>query len=84
MTRSRGGDLTSAPILLATPEVPAMNDLISAALLAIALEGALYALFPDRMKEMLERVREMPSETLRAGGLAALAVGVFLLWLVRA
>lgn len=61
-----------------------MTDLLTALALAIALEGALYALFPDGMKRLLEQVRELPPSLLRLTGLLACATGVLAVWLIRA
>lgn len=59
------------------------NDLIVALGLVLALEGALYALAPRAMKAMLEQVGHLDEETMRRGGLAALAVGVLVVWAMR-
>ncbi len=60
-----------------------MEDLIAALGLAIALEGAVYALFPDGMKRMMAQLLEQPSANLRAAGVAAAIAGVAIVWLVR-
>ncbi|ALV28127.1 DUF2065 domain-containing protein [Pannonibacter phragmitetus] len=60
-----------------------MSDLITAIALALALEGTLYALAPGRMKAMLRSVLDMDDSVLRGVGLATLAAGVFVIWLVR-
>lgn len=60
-----------------------MTDFLTALALAIAIEGALYALFPGPMRAMLARVQDMPESALRVGGVAACALGVALAWLVR-
>lgn len=60
-----------------------MSDLITAAGLAIAIEGLLYALFPDGMKATMAKVQVQPSSHLRAAGLAAAVLGVVVVWLVR-
>jgi uncharacterized protein YjeT (DUF2065 family) len=60
-----------------------MPDLVAAIGLAIAIEGALYALFPDGMKRMMAQVFEQPSANLRTAGLVAAAVGVAIVWVVR-
>ena len=61
-----------------------MSDLLVAAGLVLALEGALYALFPDFMRRVAAQAVEMAPETLRTGGVIAVCLGVFLVWLVRA
>lgn len=60
-----------------------MYDLATALALAIAIEGILYALFPDGMKRMMASVLEMPSSNLRAVGLIAAVFGVGLVWVIR-
>ncbi len=57
--------------------------LLTALALAVALEGIVYALFPDAMKRMMARVMEQPSGSIRIAGLIAAVAGVFVLWLVR-
>ncbi|MDE0059454.1 MAG: DUF2065 domain-containing protein [Defluviicoccus sp.] len=59
------------------------TDLLAAIALALAIEGALYALFPDAMKRFIQRVSEQPANALRTAGLIATALGVGLAWLVR-
>ncbi len=60
-----------------------LADLAAALGLMLALEGALYAAAPGFMKGVLSRTAEVPDNTFRWGGLAALALGVGLVWLVR-
>jgi uncharacterized protein YjeT (DUF2065 family) len=60
-----------------------MNDFLTALGLALAVEGACYALFPERMKAAMLRVLGQPTGLLRGGGLAAAVVGVGIVWLVR-
>ena len=60
-----------------------MNELATAIAVAVAIEGILYALFPDGMKRMMASVFEMPSAQLRAAGLIAAALGVGFIWLIR-
>ncbi len=60
-----------------------MQDFLAALGLVFVLEGALYALFPDGMKRMMEQTLTLPSSILRGAGLAAACAGMALLWLVR-
>ena len=60
-----------------------MTDLLTAIGLAIAIEGIVYALFPDAMKSFMENILAQPSSNLRKAGVVAAVVGVFLVWLVR-
>jgi uncharacterized protein YjeT (DUF2065 family) len=49
---------------------------------ALALEGAAYALGPDAMKRFMAQVMETPDDQLRIAGLVALVLGVGLVWLL--
>lgn len=60
-----------------------MSDLITAFGLAMAIEGMLYALFPEGMKNAMMRVLRQSQTQLRAYGLLAASAGVALVWLVR-
>jgi uncharacterized protein YjeT (DUF2065 family) len=60
-----------------------MSDVVAAVGLVLVLEGALYALFPDLMRRMAERVLETPGDTLRFVGVVSAAIGVALVWWVR-
>jgi len=60
-----------------------LGDLAAALGLMLALEGALYAAAPGFMKNVLSRAGEVPDGTFRWGGLAALALGVVIVWAVR-
>lgn len=60
-----------------------MSDLITALGLAMAIEGLLYALFPDGMKAAMAKLQTQPSSHLRTAGLVAALVGVGVVWLVR-
>lgn len=45
---------------------------------ALALEGAAYALAPEAMKRFLTQIMDMPGDQLRIAGLVALVSGVVL------
>lgn len=60
-----------------------MTTFITALGLAIVIEGVCYALFPDAMKKMMLQVLAQPTSTLRAFGLGATILGVFIVWLIR-
>ena len=60
-----------------------MQDLFTALALAVAIEGILYALFPDAMKRMLATVLTQPAANLRAAGLVAATLGVIVVWMIR-
>ena len=48
--------------------------------LLLIIEGLLYALFPNRMKNMVKSILEMNNDTLKWGGLASAIIGFLLLW----
>ncbi|HZD25215.1 MAG TPA: DUF2065 domain-containing protein [Alphaproteobacteria bacterium] len=60
-----------------------MHELLLAAGLVLAIEGALYAAFPGAMKRMLTLALSQPDDALRYAGLAAAVLGVGLVWLVK-
>jgi len=61
-----------------------MSEFLTAIGLAIAIEGILYALFPDAMRRMIVQILEMPSNAIRGAGLSAAMIGVVIVWLVKA
>ena len=60
-----------------------MTDLLTGLALVFVIEGLFLALFPDRLRWVLERMAEVPPEVLRVGGLVSVAAGVFMVWLLR-
>ncbi|KJS37672.1 MAG: hypothetical protein VR70_11915 [Rhodospirillaceae bacterium BRH_c57] len=60
-----------------------MTEFLTALALALAIEGAVYALFPGPMRRMIARVQEMPDSALRIGGVIACGLGVVAVWLIR-
>ena len=48
--------------------------------LLLIIESLLYALFPNRMKNMIRSMLEMNNDTLKWGGLASAIVGFLMLW----
>ncbi len=57
-----------------------MKELIIAIGLLLFLEGILYALFPAKMKNMLQVVEKLPVNKLRIGGLIFAIVGFIIIW----
>jgi uncharacterized protein len=51
--------------------------------LVLVFEGLTYALVPGHMQNMMRRMLDVPPEHLRLAGTAALAAGVFVIWLAR-
>ncbi len=60
-----------------------MSEFATAIALVLVLEGILWALMPDGMKRAAMLALSLENNQLRNGGLAAAAVGVFLIWLMR-
>ncbi len=60
-----------------------VNVLLTALGLAIAIEGIVYALFPEAMKRMMAKVMAQPTGSIRGAGIGAAVAGVFIIWLVR-
>jgi len=60
-----------------------MTDLLVGIALALAIEGVFYALFPNQMKAMMAQLLTAPSSSLRTGGMIALCIGVFIVWMLR-
>ncbi len=60
-----------------------MTDLLTGLALLLVIEGLFLALFPDRLRWLLERMAEVPPEVVRVGGVVSAAAGVFMVWLLR-
>ena len=52
--------------------------------LVLVFEGLVFALLPNRLEELIKVISDMPIETRRAFGLAAVAIGVLLVWAAQA
>ena len=50
--------------------------------LLLIIEGLLYAVFPNRMKTLINRMIEMSNETLKWGGIASALLGLMIMWTV--
>ena len=48
--------------------------------LLLIIEGLLYAVFPNRMKSMIQKMLEMNNDTLKWGGLMSAILGFIMLW----
>ena len=57
-----------------------MSDLIIAFGLFFFIEGILYALFPSKMKSMLEKIKSIGEGQLRIGGLIFTVIGFIIIW----
>ena len=57
-----------------------MRELIIAFGLFLFIEGALYALFPSKMKNMLKKIDTIKDSQLRSGGLIFAIIGFLIVW----
>ena len=61
--------------------------MIGAGLMAVGLvlivEGLVYALAPSLVDDLLDMLKTLPLETRRLMGLAALGLGVLLVWVAK-
>ena len=48
--------------------------------LLLIIEGLLYAVFPNRMKSMIQKMLKMNNNTLKWGGLMSAILGFIMLW----
>lgn len=60
-----------------------LAELGTALALVVVIEGVLWALFPERMKQAAARAILLEDASLRVGGLAFAVLGVVLVWLIR-
>ena len=60
-----------------------MRELIIAFGLFLFIEGILYALFPSKMKNMLEKVKTISDNQLRIGGFIFALIGFGIVWYFR-
>lgn len=51
--------------------------------MVLVIEGLVFALAPSRLEDLVRLIAEMPVETRRVVGLAAVALGVLLVWLAK-
>jgi len=61
----------------------AMTDLLTGLALVLVIEGAIFALFPRRMRGLLEIMLKLPDHLVRRTGVVALALGGLAVWLIR-
>ena len=60
-----------------------MHDFLAALGLVLVIEGLVYGGMPGLAKRMAAEVKSIPETALRIGGIAAMVVGVLIVWLVR-
>jgi uncharacterized protein YjeT (DUF2065 family) len=60
-----------------------VSDFFAAIGLVLVAEGLVYGGFPNLAKRLAAEVLSVPEGTLRVAGLAGIALGVGIVWLVR-
>lgn len=60
-----------------------MPEFVMALGLVLVIEGLVYALVPGQLKAMMLSFQKLSDDQLRIGGVAAMALGVVIVWLVR-
>ena len=60
-----------------------MKELIIAFGLFLFIEGILYALFPAKMKNMLQKLDMVKDSQLRTGGLIFALIGFLIIWYIK-
>ena len=60
-----------------------MKEIIVAFGLFLFIEGTLYALFPSKMRNMLEKLKLMKDAQLRFGGIIFALAGFLIIWYMK-
>ena len=60
-----------------------MSDLVVALGLALAIEGLLFAAFPDAVKRAMVEAAQTRSERMRIVGIGSAVLGVVIVWVMR-
>jgi len=60
-----------------------VKELITAIGLLFFIEGLVLAIFPSRIKNMLEMIKNTPENKLRSFGLFFLVIGFFIIWYIK-
>jgi uncharacterized protein len=60
-----------------------VSDLVVALGLALAIEGILFAAFPDAVKRAMQDAAQTPAERMRIVGIGSAVIGVVIVWVVR-
>ncbi|MFA6154875.1 DUF2065 domain-containing protein [Mesorhizobium sp.] len=60
-----------------------MQDFLAAIGLVLVIEGLVYGGFPGLARKLATEVLSLPETILRIAGLASIAIGVGIVWLVR-
>jgi uncharacterized protein YjeT (DUF2065 family) len=60
-----------------------VSDLLTGLALVLVIEGAVFALFPGRKRNLLTTLLTLPDNVVRLTGLLSVALGVFAVWMIR-
>ena len=60
-----------------------MKELIIAFGLFLFIEGIIYALFPSKMKSMLQKLNQVNNNQLRIGGFIFAIIGFIIIWYLK-
>ena len=60
-----------------------MSEIITAIGLVFFIEGLLLAIFPSRIKNMLELIKKTPESKLRSFGVTFLIIGFLMIWYIK-
>ena len=60
-----------------------MKELIIAVGLILFIEGLFLAIFPSRIKSMLELIKNTPENKLRTFGVIFLVIGFLIIWYIK-
>jgi uncharacterized protein YjeT (DUF2065 family) len=71
------------PAAFSTVSVQIMSDFVVAIGLVLAIEGLIFAAFPQVAKRMAANALQTPDASLRIAGVVSAILGVTLVWLIR-
>ena len=60
-----------------------MLDLVAALGLALAVEGLLFAAFPEGMRRAMYEAAHSPSDRMRIVGIVSAVLGVLIVWVAK-
>ena len=60
-----------------------MRELVIAFGLFLFIEGILYAIFPSKMKSMIQKLNEVNNSQLRTGGIIFAILGFIIIWYLK-
>jgi uncharacterized protein YjeT (DUF2065 family) len=60
-----------------------MLDLVAALGLALAVEGLVFAAFPDGVRRAMYEAAHTPSDRMRIVGIISAVIGVVIVWVAR-